>query len=752
MKKFLVISFKTVLSIIIVLTLITLGISIYSLTVLKVPFERNSITDNNLSIEVFNSQNLRLNEQNSFNNVKINLENVSEHTKQAFLSIEDKNFYKHNGISTKRIVKAFLNNLSAKKIIEGASTISQQLIKNTHLTNEKTLTRKLNEISLAMELERNFSKDEILENYLNIIYFGSNCYGLENASQYYFSKNAKDLSISEAATLAGMIKSPNFYSPTKQYERCLLRRNIVLNEMKNDGIISETDYKTESLKDLGIKINNIKKNKLNTYSQSAIDEAMQILKMPEKQIAIGGYKIYTYQNLENQLLLENVVNANKGNLAENDFALIDINPTNGGVLSYLGKSDYKILDYKRQPGSAIKPLLVFAPAVNEDIISPATLILDEPVSINGYEPKNVGDKYFGYVSAREALAKSLNASAIKVSSYLGLEKIKKYAKLLEIDLDENDNNYALALGGMTYGTNLKQLVGGYISLANKGKYITPKFVHYITTKDGKLVYKNNENQKSVFREDCAFLMSDMLMSCVKDGTARKLKALPFEVASKTGTVGTKKGNTDAYNIAYTTENVSGVWIGNMDNRIIDIAGGNLPTLLLREYFEKIYEKNPPKKFIQPTSVQEIEIDLNEYENNHNIVVANPFTMQRFIKVEKFSRFNLPKEKDTKFNIHPAILTGYVRNNKAILSFNANNFLFYEIYKQKGTNVELIKTISGQSGILNLEYDIKEREKLNFFIITKLISDEKVINEEKSNVLTLYNNPNTLSKLKENWYV
>lgn len=752
MKKFLVISFKTVLSIIIVLTLITLGISIYSLTVLKVPFERNSITDNNLSIEVFNSQNLKLNEQNSFNNVKINLENVSEHTKQAFLSIEDKNFYKHNGISTKRIVKAFLNNLSAKKIIEGASTISQQLIKNTHLTNEKTLTRKLNEISLAMELERNFSKDEILENYLNIIYFGSNCYGLENASQYYFSKNAKDLSISEAATLAGMIKSPNFYSPTKQYERCLLRRNIVLNEMKNDGIISETDYKTESLKDLGIKINNIKKNKLNTYSQSAIDEAMQILKMPEKQIAIGGYKIYTYQNLENQLLLENVVNANKGNLAENDFALIDINPTNGGVLSYLGKSDYKILDYKRQPGSAIKPLLVFAPAVNEDIISPATLILDEPVSINGYEPKNVGDKYFGYVSAREALAKSLNASAIKVSSYLGLEKIKKYAKLLEIDLDENDNNYALALGGMTYGTNLKQLVGGYISLANKGKHITPKFVHYITTKDGKLVYKNNENQKSVFREDCAFLMSDMLMSCVKDGTARKLKALPFEVASKTGTVGTKKGNTDAYNIAYTTENVSGVWIGNMDNRIIDIAGGNLPTLLLREYFEKIYEKNPPKKFIQPTSVQEIEIDLNEYENNHNIVVANPFTMQRFIKVEKFSRFNLPKEKDTKFNIHPAILTGYVRNNKAILSFNANNFLFYEIYKQKGTNVELIKTISGQSGILNLEYDIKEREKLNFFIITKLISDEKVINEEKSNVLTLYNNPNTLSKLKENWYV
>ena len=350
------------------------------------------------------------------------------------------------------------------------------------------------------------------------------------------------------------------------------------------------------------------------------------------------------------------------------------------------------------------------------------------------------------------MANSLNASAIKISSYLGLDKIKRYANLLEIDLDENDNNYALALGGMTYGTNLKNLVGGYISLANKGKHITPKFVHYITTKDGKLIYKNNENQKNVFREDCAFLMSDMLTTCVKDGTARKLKTLPFEVASKTGTVGTRKGNTDAYNVAYTTENVSGVWIGNMDNKIIDIAGGNLPTLLIREYFEKIYEDNPPKNFVQPTSVQEVGIDLNEYENNHNIVTASPFAMPRFVKLEKFSRFNLPKENDAKSNMHPAILTGYVRNNKVFLSFNANNFLLYEIYKQKDSNVELIKTISGQNGILNFEYDIKEREKLNFFVITKLISGEKVISEEKGNILTFYNNPNSLSKLKENWYV
>ncbi|MDD3397297.1 MAG: transglycosylase domain-containing protein [Clostridia bacterium] len=719
---------------------------------MKISFDNNLITDNNLTIEVFNSQNLMLNEQNTFNSVKISLENVPEHTKQAFISIEDKNFYNHNGISVKRMAKAFINNLKSMKIIEGASTISQQLIKNTHLTNEKTLTRKLNEISLTMELERNFSKDEILENYLNIIYFGSNCYGLENASQYYFSKNAKDLNIAESAMLAGMIKSPNYYSPIRQYERCLFRRNVVLEEMKNDGAISESECTAEKNKELEININETRKNKLNTYSQSAIDEAMLILKMPEKQIAIGGYKIYTYQNLDNQLIIEKLAESYKDSLVDNDFAFIDINPENGGVLSYLGKSNYKILEYKRQPGSAIKPLLVYGPAINEDIISPATLILDEPISIEGYEPKNIGDKYYGYISAREALANSLNSSTIKIASYLGLDKIKKYANSFEIELDENDNSYSLTLGGMTYGTNLKQLAGGYTAFANKGKFSSPKFVHYITTKDGKVIYKNNEEKRNIFREDSAYLTTDMLKSCVQNGTARKLRTLPFEVASKTGTAGTKKGNTDAYNIAYTTENVTGVWIGNMDNKIIDIAGGNLPTLINRDYFESIYKNKTPGNFVQPSSIEELEIDLNEYENNHNIVIANPLTLERYIKREKFSRFNLPKESNENFNAHPANLTGYIKNNKVFLSFNANNFLTYEIYKQNGTDNKLIKTISGQGGVINIENDIKDKEKISYYIITKLVLGEKVINEEKSNVLTLYNSSNPLMKIKEKWYL
>ena len=261
------------------------------------------IRDNNLSIEIYNNQNLLIDEYNSFNTVKISLDNLQDYTKQAFISIEDKDFYNHNGISIKRMGKAFIKNLSNFQILEGASTISQQLIKNTFLTNEKTFSRKLNEIKLALELEKNLSKNEILENYLNVIYFGNNCYGIENASQYYFSKSANKLSIGESATLAGLIKSPNKYSPIKNPKLSIKRRNLVLKEMKKDGYINDNEYSNEIEQPINLKINNNSKNKLNSYSQSALDEAVKILKMPEKQIAIAGYKIYTYKNLDRQICL-----------------------------------------------------------------------------------------------------------------------------------------------------------------------------------------------------------------------------------------------------------------------------------------------------------------------------------------------------------------------------------------------------------------------------------------------------------------
>ncbi|MDD4816236.1 MAG: transglycosylase domain-containing protein [Clostridia bacterium] len=749
MKKVLKVSFEVMFLLTALAVLIVLCVGIYSLTVLKVDLDISAITDNNLTIDVFNSENLLLKENNSFNGVNIKLEYLPEHTKNAFISIEDKDFYKHSGINAKRMVKAFVNNLKNMKIVEGASTITQQLIKNTHLSNEKTFTRKINEISLAVQLEKKMSKNQILENYLNTIYFGNNCYGIENASQYYFSQSAKDLDISQSALLAGIIKSPNYNSPTKQPERSLKRRNLVLSEMLEDKKITKEQYNAEKVKKLDLVLNKTIKNKLNSYSQSAIDEAMDILKMPEKQIAIGEYKIFTYQDMERQTAFENTI---KNFEIGNDFALIDIEAKTGNVLAFLGKSDYKILDFKRQPGSIIKPILVYAPAINENIISPATQILDEPLSIDGYTPHNINDNYSGYVSAREALSKSLNIPAVKTATYVGLEKINYYANQLEIDLDSKDKNYALALGGMTYGTNLQTLAGAYTALANGGVYCQPKFVYYITTKDGVVVYKNPQITKQVFRDDTAYLATDILKTCAKTGTAKKLADLPFEVASKTGTVGTKTTNLDAYNVSYTTKDIVGVWFGNMDNKSIDTVGGNMPTMIAKNFLKNIYKTKKPAKFAKPHSVEEIEIDLTEIEENHNVVRANTLTPTRYKTKEVFSRFNLPKENSNAFLINPTILTGKVKNNKAILTFNANNYLDYELYKIINDKTILVKTFSTEKGTIEVFDDIVQNKKVSYYIISKL-EGESETSSAKSNIVNLLNTKNNVdTKAKDKWYI
>ena len=754
MKKIIFTFFKFFIIIIIIGMIFILGLGIYFLLSPKISFNMDVIRDNNLSIEIYNNQNLLIDEYNSFNTVKISLDNLQDYTKQAFISIEDKDFYNHNGISIKRMGKAFIKNLSNFQILEGASTISQQLIKNTFLTNEKTFSRKLNEIKLALELEKNLSKNEILENYLNVIYFGNNCYGIENASQYYFSKSANKLSIGESATLAGLIKSPNKYSPIKNPKLSIKRRNLVLKEMKKDGYINDNEYSNEIEQPINLKINNNSKNKLNSYSQSALDEAVKILKMPEKQIAIAGYKIYTYQNLDRQICLDGLIK-NK-DLENKDFSFIDIDTKTGGILAYIGKSDYKILDYKRQPASTIKPILIYAPAINEDIITPATLILDEKISIDGYSPKNIGDTYHGYVSVRESLSKSLNIPAIKTASYLGFSKIEKYANKLNIPLNKNDYNYSLALGGMTYGTNLKELAGAYTALANYGMYQSPKFVNYITNKDGKIIYKNQDNGEKIFREDTAYLMTDMLKTCVQNGTSKKLNSLNFDIAGKTGTVGDFSGNTDAYSISYTTENIVGVWVGRMDNKKIDCVGGTLPTILAKNYYDEIYKTYKPKNFTRPSSIKELDIDLTEYNNNHNVVIANPLTPERYKFKEIFSRFNLPSQQANKIlTSQPANLNGFIKNNTVYLNFEAKDYLTYEVYKNfKSSNI-LLQTVKGQNGEISIEDTIQNNEKASYYIITKLYSPdgEILINEEKSNMVNLFNLTNTTDNIiKNKWYI
>jgi len=658
------------------------------------------LTTASLNIEIFDDNHRPIEEDNSFNGKYIKLQELPSYVKECFISIEDKDFYKHNGINKKRIIKATINNLKNLSYKEGASTISQQLIKNTHLSGEKTISRKLKEISLTKKLEKRFSKDEILEFYLNVIYFGNNTYGINEASNYYFSKDASLLSLPESAMLAGMIKSPKKYSPITNPESSKSRRNLVLSEMAKDGKISFSDEIKFKQEDLNLKINCSKVDKLNTYSEQAIDEATSLLKMPAKQIAIGEYKIYTYQNSE---LQNNLINSiSQVSFDENDFAGMAIDSKTGGIQAYYGNSVYKILEYKRQPGSLIKPILVYAPAINENIISPSTLILDEKINIGDFSPKNVDGKYNGYISCRESLAKSINIPTVKILSYVGIEKAKNYAVNAGIEFEKTDDSYALALGGMTYGTTLKQITNAYMPLANSGKFTTAKFIHFITDKNGKIVYKNDPVYKQVFRDDTSFLVTDMLKDATNIGTAKKLGSLKKTLASKTGTVGIKgkKENLDAWNITYTPDLIVGIWTGNLDNKPISISGGNQPTIASKNFFSNLDVND----FEMPSSVEKKEIDLIELDENHKIMLANSATPERYKKEELFSRFNSPIEQSSNFILPPKINAEIISySNKKILELKTKEYCQYKIYDNENNLLKEIKNNKNKAEI-ELECD------------------------------------------------
>lgn len=642
----------------------------------KIELNEEKLTSPSLAIAIYDSDNKQIKEENMFNGKYIKYDQIPTHTIDAFTSIEDKEFFAHHGVNYKRIISAMLSNIKSGKLKEGASTITQQLVKNTQLTSEKTFERKIKEIALAKKLESRFSKENIMEQYLNIIYFGNNCYGIESASNYYFSKSAKDLDLPESALLAGMIKSPNRYSPIAHLDNALTRRNIVLDEMEKDGKITERQEFEAKNSEIKLALNTEKENKLNSFTQACIEEACSILGIPARQIALGEYKIFTYQDSKAQSALEESFSSVAPDC---DYAGIILDNARHGVKAYVGNSAYNILSAKRQPGSLIKPLLVYAPAINEDIIYPSTQLLDEKTTIAGYNPKNVGEVYRGYVSAREALSKSINIPAVKVLSYVGIDKAKSYLEKMDIEFDEKDDSYALALGGMTYGTDIKTLSGAYSAFATAGKFASPKFISHITNKNGKLVYIHKPQEKEVFREDCAYLISDMLRTCAKEGTAKRLTSLNLDIASKTGTVGkpNSKQNLDAWNISYTKDTTCGVWLGNLDNQPISYAGGNQPTEIVKGVFSRLDDHS---HFSQPDSIVERDIDLTELEENHRVVLSNLYTPERYTQKETFSLLNLPHDISSKWTkLEDVECQKVMQNGKLILTINTKPYITYNIY-------------------------------------------------------------------------
>lgn len=639
------------------------------------------------SIEIydFNDNKIKL---DTSNHTPIN--KIKQETIDAFISIEDKNFYSHKGTNLKRIVKAGINNVISGSFKEGASTISQQLVKNTHLSSDKTLERKIKEIIITKKMEQELSKDEIMEAYLNIIYFGNGAYGITEAAELYFDKEPAELSIDESALLAGLIKAPSRYSPYTNPEKAKQRRDLVLNEMFKDGKITENEYNALINKEINIQdqtknsINNINNN---LYEKMAVEEACQVLGLNVKELK--NFKIYTYKNPEISKLMQQTIDNDVfypenscGNTASGLSIILD-NKT-GAVEALCGKSDYELSLIKRQPGSAIKPILVYAPALEEGIISPATPILDEKININGYEPNNVGG-FHGYVSARESICKSLNIPAIKILEKVGLENGKNFAEKAGINFHKQDNNYAIALGGFTEGIDLKTLTTSYLPFSNNGNYINSTFIREIRNNDGVVVYKHNVIPKQIMGSDTAYLLTDMLMSGVKNGTSKKLSTLPFQVAGKTGTVavdGTNYNN-DAISIAYTSNKTMGVWLGNYSmEKEFQLEstnnGGTYATAIIKDVFSKIYEKSMPEDFEKPTNTEWITLDRISLED-HLLIKANEQTPERFVVKELFAKRFSPQIVSENFKDYKINNLNVSSDGKyTYVSFDCDDYIDYLI--------------------------------------------------------------------------
>ena len=585
-------------------------------------------------------------------------EYVNDNTKNAFIAIEDKRFNQHNGIDIKRIGGAIIANIKSRKKSQGASTITQQLVKNTHLSSEKSINRKLKEIKLALQLERALTKDEIFKAYVDKIYFGNGCIGIEEASNYYFGKKTTKLTTAESALLAGLAKAPSNLEPKNHLEKALERKNLVLGLMHDQKLISDEEYNSSISQKLNFVCSKSKKNKYENYVEAAKTEACNILNISREELESSEFSIETFAD---EKAFDSIINNITAKNNESVGAIL-VDGKTGAVKAFYSEGNFNFLNEKRQPGSAIKPILVFGPSLQENIITPESFLLDEKTNFDGYEPQNAGNVYSGWISARKALSNSKNIPAVKLLQICGIEKAKSYAKNAGIKFNENDNSLALALGGMTEGVTITELATAYTTFPS-GESKKCCFVKRILGKSGNIIYEHKPEKSRVFSDDVSYLVYDMMKDAAKDGTARKLSNLPFEVASKTGTVGNENGNTDCYNVSVTSEDVCIVHITSGSTKTIRSNGSTTPTIAVKNILQEYYKNSPPPQAKVPDSVKVVALDSRALSQN-KICIATEENMA-FSTKRLFSKNNMPTE-----------VFDYKIENEIVVTKDDNNKKYY----------------------------------------------------------------------------
>lgn len=549
-----------------------------------------------VSSQVFDSQGKLITTLHSDQNrLPIDINKVPKNLQNAFIAAEDNRFYDHIGVDPIGILRAVVTNLTNRGIAQGGSTITQQLAKNAFLSQDQTLKRKIQEAILALELERKYSKKEILEMYMNQIYFGRGAYGIQTAAHTYFGKDVGDLTLAECAMIAGLPKSPNYYSSS--VNEATARKNVVVGQMEKYGYITPSQAEEAKKSSLDIK----QKSTSNTTDETAyfIDYVTQEIaqKYGDDALYKDGLKIYTTLDTDKQHAAVQAMrhlpetHTDDQGLTQPQGAIISIDPKTGHILAMVGGRGQDSFNRAsmavRQPGSAFKPF-VYMTAMEHDM-TPDTIMEDKKVEYGGWSPHNADNSYQGRMPLWKALALSVNTVAVQLADKVGPSNVIANAKKLGIttlveDGSPNDDNLAsAALGGLTKGVTPLEMAAAYGAFANKGVYIKPTAIVKILDRNGNVLEDNSSDMQKtqVMSEKTAYEMTSMLEGVIARGTGTAA-SIGRPAAGKTGTT---DDNHDAWFIGYTPDIVTAVWVGDDtgSQSLGEIYGGTVPAQIWHDY-------------------------------------------------------------------------------------------------------------------------------------------------------------------------
>lgn len=574
----------------------------------------------------------------------LSFDEIPENVKNAIVSIEDKKFYRHNGIDYGALVRAVVAMFRDGEVTQGGSTITMQLARNIFLTQEKTWERKVEEIFIASELEKKYTKDELLEFYINNIYFGNGFYGIQSASRGYFDCDASELSLSQAAFLCAIPNNPTLYDPLENQENTEKRRNRILNNMLEDGKISQSACEEALAEEIVLNrpAELAKNDYVETYTYDCAARALMELEgftfcnefesddeqeeyeeeydalyaECKKKLYTGGYRIYTSFDLDLQEKLQAAVDEELADYTEvsdeNVYTLqasaVCIDNDTGFVCAMVGGRSQDFAGYTlnrayqsfRQPGSSIKPLIVYTPAFERGY-TPDSVVVDEPVEDG---PKNANGTYLGEITVRTAVEKSVNVVAWKLFEELTPEIGLSYLKQMNFaKISDEDYRLTSAIGGFTNGVSALEMASAYAALENDGNYRDPTCIVKILDADGNEVYVSAKEETRIYKQNAARMMTDVLCGTFSDGaTAAGLGLSDMPCAGKTGTTNNYK---DGWFVGYTRYYTTSVWVGyDMPKKMKKLAGRTFPGRIWHAFMEEAHEDLQPLDFLPYAKISE----------------------------------------------------------------------------------------------------------------------------------------------------